>query len=57
MDLSCGIGIKEKWQAKGMCQLQNFKQNNLERPIPIAILWRNFGRGKRAQNVHIRKRV
>jgi hypothetical protein len=26
MGFSYGIGIKEKWQAKGMCQLQSFKQ-------------------------------
>jgi hypothetical protein len=29
-----GIGIKKKWQVKGMCQLQSFKQGNQKRLIP-----------------------
>jgi hypothetical protein len=28
MGFSYGIGVKENWQAKGMCQLQSFKQSN-----------------------------
>jgi len=34
-----------------MCQLQSFKQNNQKRLIPFAILWRNFKRSRRAQDV------
>jgi hypothetical protein len=38
MGFSCGIGIKEKWQVKGMYQLQSFKQSNEKRSLPFAIL-------------------
>jgi hypothetical protein len=31
----CGIGLKEKWQAKVMCQLQSFKQITKKDQYPL----------------------